>query len=1508
MKRRMWIRSLAIILSAMMIFVSLPTDGMTSIAAEIHETNSKIDESSDQQDMVEDSSTDIYEESEEQIDVNNDDQETDLDTSDDQNDGIDEDKSSVSGNDIIDEDTEIIVGEGLTYSVGSLNIDFANGVLTISGSGSLSAEDLKELYSKHDKSEINKLIFKDGVASIGEQAFYGCSNITSINLVNGIHIENYAFGSCDSLNRLDIPKDTIIGARSFAGCDNLKEVSIPYSSIMYEYAFEDCESLEKVYIGEDVSIKTDNLSSSFSAGYFSRCPKLISAGPVESGANIEFGYKEDFPAALFAYSSIENVVFPNEIKSIGAHCFAHSNLKRVSLPDGIKVSYYAFSGCEELEKVIIPANVKLVLDNKYDSACFANCTKLTSAGPLNSGCAIEYGWKYTIPERAFESSCIESIEFPESITTISEGAFEFCNSLKSVVIPNGVTGISKMAFSGCTSLEEVSLHNGVTYIDVGSFDNCISLKSIYIPNSVSSINRMSFRYVDYDKQIDKNLDIVIECYRDSYAYTWANRYNYVTKVIGESQDDNSNKLTIDFDPNGGDGYIESISIVFNKSKRLPKCIFTRNGYSFIGWNTEKEGSGTSYSDEATFSNSVDENRSVTLYAQWKKIDNASQIRYELNGGVNNAGNPSSLQWGKTFTLLNPTRNGYKFAGWYGDSKFRVKHAKVIGKQGINYTLYAKWTPNTYKVKYVYPKGAVKGKNPTSYKPSDATKILQPAVRKGYAFTGWYTDVNLTNRITQIESGSYGDITLYSGWTASSYTIVYNGNGATGGSTPDSYHKYKTSGVISENGYTKTGYTFSNWYKNAKCTGTKYIPGNGDNDLAYIDGTIVNLYAGWTPNKYSVIYNGNGATSGSTKTSTFKYDDVKCTIAKNGFKREGYEFAEWNTKADGTGTSYKASAKGAHNLTTGTGAVTLYAQWKPILRVTYDGNGSTGGSVKPTILKYGTKNTLASNNFNRTGYIFVEWNTRADGSGKAYKAKANSKNELISDDPEGNTTLYAQWKPITYTIVLDAKDKNQPAVKIKAKYDENIILPNNTFVKKGYYFTEWFSLKLQKLDSVKLGFYPAGSIVKNLSSKDGDTVTLYPKWAYKVYYDANGGTGSMDASEFFFDTNGNLTKNQFSKNGYTFNGWKAEINKKTKSFEDGQSVKDLVNSDGTAVTLKAQWSPKSCYIYYNPNTGNAASDKKNEKKVEYKYGTEYAIKKNDFKRKGYVFDSWNTSPNGDGTRYEVGQKVVNPPSKLYAYWKQDIKVTSVAFNQKEITVRLNQPTCMYQYVTVLPQNAAVNKLSWKSSNTTIAKIDQDGNLTGLKEGTITITATSTDGTKKSCTIKVNIVNKTEGDIIAEIAEEWMPYVNYGNNIIREKMDYQEVTLDCIGFAIFVYAQNGYADCKDENKMPWGTYYFAPLYPNALNDDEMNRMYDGDFSALQKGDLIFFYNDENTKLPGHVGIYVGDGCIIHSLNYGINCIKSQLSDGKILEAPKGKEYVNRFTMNVSKVVKVVRLYQN
>lgn len=309
-------------------------------------------------------------------------------------------------------------------------------------------------------------------------------------------------------------------------------------------------------------------------------------------------------------------------------------------------------------------------------------------------------------------------------------------------------------------------------------------------------------------------------------------------------------------------------------------------------------------------------------------------------------------------------------------------------------------------------------------PDDTAKVITPSPQGGHVVasggtitTPTFSTVNCTGaNITHCQTAQF-----------ISFEAVYvrlarfDGNGATSGSIDVGYPTAKNGNMdndwlytIPKTPYTRTGYTFSGWNTAANGSGTWYQPGDVVNmgklatigELKQSKQTSLGLYAQWTLDPITVHYDGNGATGGSVSDQKTGRN-VPITISQNGFTWANHEFLGWNTKSDGSGTSYKAGDKNAFGSNT-----TLYAQWKALkATIHYDGNGATGGSVADQTETIGSKVNAQQNGFTRGDtFIFKEWNTKSDGTGTSYQPGTSL------TIPAQDMTLYAIWTPVSTTLM------------------------------------------------------------------------------------------------------------------------------------------------------------------------------------------------------------------------------------------------------------------------------------------------------------------------------------------------------------------------------------------------------------------------------------------------------------------------------------------------------------
>ncbi len=307
------------------------------------------------------------------------------------------------------------------------------------------------------KSGVKNIVIPEGVKSIGEWAFSGCSLLKEIKMPDSLtDIGKDAFYNCTSLEKVTIPKGVkSIGKGAFKGCSSLVEIKMPDSlTDIGEDAFYNCTSLEKVTIPKGV-ISIGNWA-------FDGCSSLKEVTICEGVESIG-GWAFD------GCSSLKEIKMPDSLTDIGKDAFYNcTSLEKVTIPKGvISIGKGAFVGCNSLKEVTICEGVKSIGNWAFDG-----CSLLKEV-------TICEGVK-SIGNWAFDGcSSLKEIKMPDSLTDIGEYAFYNCTSLEKVTIPKGVISIGECAFDGCSSLKEVTICEGVKSIGNWAFKGCISLKKVY---------------------------------------------------------------------------------------------------------------------------------------------------------------------------------------------------------------------------------------------------------------------------------------------------------------------------------------------------------------------------------------------------------------------------------------------------------------------------------------------------------------------------------------------------------------------------------------------------------------------------------------------------------------------------------------------------------------------------------------------------------------------------------------------------------------------------------------------------------------------------------------------------------------------------------------------------------------------------------------------------------------------------------------------------------------------
>lgn len=381
---------------------------------------------------------------------------------------------------------------------------------------------------------------------------------------------------------------------------------------------------------------------------------------------------------------------------------------------------------------------------------------------------------------------------------------------------------------------------------------------------------------------------------------------------------------------------------------------TKSGYKFVGWYDNENFTGESITEI-----SAGTMGDVTLYAKWNALD--YRISYELNGGIN-AENPDGYDVSDLPVSLHaPSRTGYIFKGWYmGENRVL---AIPVGTTG-NVVVSAKWEPITYTIDFD-TNGGLPTLSSIDYTIESDSFTLQEITKAGYTFDGWY---NGETKVTEITTGTYGNMTLVAKWTADLYTISYDlADGVNSPENPTSYTI--ESGLITLKDPTREGYTFAGWY-------------NGEQLVTTIDSNTlenISLTAKWTVNSYKLTFD----VDGNLTERTFKYGE-SITAIENPTK-VGHTFVGWSEELPETMPAND---------------ITVEAKWEiNSYDITYDLAGGVNNSENPTTYTI-ESGLITLKNPTREGYTFVGW----------YNGEQLV--TTIDSNTLENITLTAKWKITT----------------------------------------------------------------------------------------------------------------------------------------------------------------------------------------------------------------------------------------------------------------------------------------------------------------------------------------------------------------------------------------------------------------------------------------------------------------------------------------------------------------
>ena len=556
--------------------------------------------------------------------------------------------------------------------------------------------------------EITSIKLSNNLERIENGAFWGASNLKTITFSDsgkGLKkIDSLAFKDCSSLESIDLSNAEIteIPVRAFENCTSLKSIKLPSTvTKIADNAFAGCSNLEEIKGLEQCKI------SELSATAFDGCVRL-------KDINLSNATIAAIPDQIFSgMRGLISATVPKTVTSIGTE---------------------AFYACKNLEMINGLSDCDIT---KIGEKAFYNCWSLKEADLSGSSLTV-------LPASAFKGdTALLSVKMPENLNEIGNEAFYGCSAMKKLDLNNTrLTTIGNSALSDMTSLMYINLPDTVNSVGAKAFDLNLRLDSsdtALMPTVVSEkVTPASVNYTDNNVSPWKRRQVI---FRD-------------------------NAVAVHFDGNGSDGKTANAPVFASAGTKIsiPACKYTKKGYLFTGWNTEKDGSGTTYKAGARTSDAIS-----ILYAQWKK--STAKVTLEFPGGKYT--NASGSTWDDSFSFTasfssnssvtylpfaqNMTKEGCSFAGWYTEPEYKKRIESLTIRTAIDgMTLYAKWN-DTHE--HVWGEGAITTK-PTCTTPGVKTytcSVCQKTKTEEIPATGHqHTEVRNVKEATCKEEGYTGD--------------------------------------------------------------------------------------------------------------------------------------------------------------------------------------------------------------------------------------------------------------------------------------------------------------------------------------------------------------------------------------------------------------------------------------------------------------------------------------------------------------------------------------------------------------------------------------------------------------------------------------------------------------------------------------------------------------------------------------------------------------------------------
>ena len=541
---------------------------------------------------------------------------------------------------------------------------------------------------------------------------------------------------------------------------------------------------------------------------------------------------------------------------------------------------------------------------------------------------------------------------------------------------------------------------------------------------------------------------------------------------------------------------------------------------------------------------------------------------------------------------------------------------------------------------------------------------------GYYFLGWAKTADTlivscspNAKVTALTSENAATVCLYAVWVADPYSIVYYANGGSSAPAAQNGVGYAESKDLSADTPTWEGHSFLGWATDPNATEILYVPGASVQYIIADKDKQLKLYAVWTTNTYTIVYDANQGVDAPAERAGVLYG-TSISLSDQIPNRDEFTFLGWAKTADAKNAEFTASAEVSNLVSDNGGSITLYAVWRAMhYTIIYDANGGSGAPEAEMNVAFDTPITISSVELTRVGYTYKGgWSTKIDAKTVEFPKGQDVQIPVYAADRI--VTLYAVWEPISYKIIFKANGgENAPAAQENLLYNEEYSLTTALPVRIGHTCVGW-SRDPQVVDSTS-EFTP-GQKISRLAAEN--EITLYAVWRadrFTVVYGANGGSNAPASQVFTYNVAAKITAPSPSRIGYNFQGWSRSTTGGVQYTAGQELTVSQVNilygykNNQNTVTLNSVWAADRFSIVYNANGGTNAPSLQS-----FAYDSSGSITSSKPTKTGYVFQGWAKTSSGSA-QYTAGQSIsASTVNSLYGNRDSNKQVTFFAVWTKD----------------------------------------------------------------------------------------------------------------------------------------------------------------------------------------------------------------------------------------------------